>query len=151
LKPRTLMSILILVFAMLIMMGSCATSKKAYVAKEDEELFGIWINFQYDGTNKYSKVQINPDGTWFEYINSYDEKPPFRGEYTIIEKWTDSEGYIYYKTIVERNDVASDPLYILSKIQKDGNVYEDIWTTLHMPEEFDTEKMLYLYRIYYRQ
>ncbi len=55
-KTKTLVSILILVLAVLIIAGSCATGKKAYVAKEDEELFGTWINPDYGGLAKVEKV-----------------------------------------------------------------------------------------------
>jgi hypothetical protein len=147
-KTRSLVSILILVLALLIVVGSCATGKKAYVAKEDEELFGTWINPDYDASWIHAKIVVKPDGTWSEYKMSYDDKPLLKGEYTINDKWTDSDGYNFYKIILTAHYM---PYYILSKIDKTGNVYEDLWSTVEMPSEFDPDNKLYIYRIYYRQ
>ena len=47
-KTTKLISILILALTVMIIAGSCATSKKTYVAQEDEELYGIWINPDYN-------------------------------------------------------------------------------------------------------
>jgi hypothetical protein len=44
-KPIATVSIMILV---LVTGGSCATGKKVYVSKEDEELFSTWVNPDYD-------------------------------------------------------------------------------------------------------
>ena len=151
-KIRSLVSILILVLAVLINTGSCATGKKAYVAKEDEELFGTWINPAYDASWIYAKVVIKPDGTWDEYSLTYSDRPIYKGEYIITDKWTDSDGYIFYKSIITRIDKESHrPYYVMSKIDKTGNVYEDLWSTIQMPTEFEQDDMLYNHRIYYRQ
>jgi hypothetical protein len=151
-KIRILVSILILVFAVLLVVGSCSTSKKAYVTKEDEKLFGIWTNPDYDETGILSKIVVKSEGTWYEYSRSSNDIPAFKGEYTINEKWTDSEGNILYKTIVTLIGAEHyRPYYILSKIDKTGNIYEDLWTTVHMPTDFNPDNVLYNYRIYYRQ
>jgi len=152
-KTRTIASILILVLAVLVIAGGCATGKKAYVAKEDEELYGTWINTDYDekGAGKYSKIIIKSDNTFNEYASSYSDVPSFIGEFTINDKWTESDGSIFYKIVVIRNDPTNTPIYILSKIDKTLNVYEDLVTPIHMPTEFDPDDWHYNYRIYYRQ
>jgi len=151
-KTKTLVSVLILVLAVLIIAGSCATGKKAYVAKEDEELFGTWVNPDYDASWIYAKVVIKPDGTWEEYSLTYSDRPIYKGEYTIADKWTDSDGYIFYKNSITRIDKESyRTYYIMSKIDKTGNVYEDLWSTVEMPTEFNPDNKLYNHRIYYRQ
>jgi hypothetical protein len=151
-KTRTLISILILVFATLIIMESCATSKKAYVAKEDEVLYGTWINTEYDASWIYAKIIIKQDGTWDEYSLTYSDRPVYQGECTITNKWTDSEGYILYKSVITRIGKPSyRSYYVFSKIDKTGKVYEDLWSTIQMPTEFDPDNTNYNYRIYYRQ
>ena len=42
--------------AVTIIAGSCATGKKAYVVKEDEELFGTWINNDSNSTQTFEKL-----------------------------------------------------------------------------------------------
>jgi len=151
-KTRSLVSILILVLALLIIAGSCATGKKAYIAKEDEELFGTWVNPDYDASWIYAKIVIKPDGIWEEYSLTYSDRPIYKGEYTITDKWTDSDGYTFYKNIITGIDKEYHRLYnVLSKIDKTGNVYEDLWSTIEMPPEFDPDNKLYNHRIYYRQ
>jgi hypothetical protein len=74
-KSRTFISILILVFVVMIIAGSCATGKKASVTKEDEVLFGTWINPDYDTTWGYGKIIIKPDGAYDEYKRSSSDSP----------------------------------------------------------------------------
>ena len=144
-KTRTFVSILILVLSVLIISEGCATDKK--VTKEDYRFMeGTWINLDYDKAWRYAKVIRKPDRTYEEYVMSYSELPALKGEYTINDKWTDSEGNTFYKIIVTSHGAS---YYILSKIDKSGKVYEDVWSTSGMPTEVDTENDLY--RIYYRQ
>ena len=150
-KNRTFISVVILIMAVLIVVGSCATGKITSVAKEDEELYGTWINTDYDETNKYAKIEMKSDGTWYEYKMSDDDIPIFKCEYTITDKWTDSNRNTYYKIIVTHIDTDYVPFYIISKINKTGNVYEDLVSNLNMPTEFDPDNLMYHYRIYYRQ
>jgi hypothetical protein len=151
-KTRMLISILFYTVTVLIIVGSCATSKKVYVLKEDEKIFGTWINPDYDASWIYAKLVIKSDGVWEEYSLTYSDRPVYQGEYTITKKWTDSEGYVYYKSIITRIDKPSyRPYYILLKIDKTGKVYEDLWSTAQMPTEFDPDNKIYNYRIYSRQ
>ena len=146
-KTSTLISFIIFTIAALIIAGSFAMGQDVYVVKEDEELFGTWINLDRDGD---AKLVIEYNGTWKEYKRGYYNKPNTYAEYTITEKWTDSDGNTYYKAIAI--DIEFDiTYYILSKINKSFTVYEDVWSTEHMPSEFDPNNIRYHYRIYYRQ
>ena len=150
-KTRTYVSILILVLTVLIILGSCATGKKAYVAKEDEELYGTWINTDYDEAVTYSKIIIKSDGTYNEYASSYSDVPIIIGDFTINDKWAESDGSIFYEFVVIKRSDPHNPIYVLSKIDKASTVYEDLRTTIHMPTEFDPDDWHYTYRIYYGQ
>ena len=46
-KTRNLILSVILIFAVLVLLISCAPGKKAYVAKENEEIYGTWVNTEY--------------------------------------------------------------------------------------------------------
>jgi hypothetical protein len=150
-----LVSILILVLAVLIAIESCATSKKAYVAKEDEELYGTWVNPEYDRGKPNAKIVIKPDGTLDAYSLSNSERPIGVSEYTITDKWTDSEGNIWYKIVETFFDQKvmqnPDTYYSLSKIDKTGNTLEELWSSIDYPPKFELDNLRYSYYIRYRQ
>lgn len=120
-QAKALASILILIVLSLIFTGSIASGQDSYMVKEDEELFGTWINTEYDETLLMSKVVIEPDGSWDEYKMSFGDEKYFKCEYTVREKWTDSDGNTLYKIIIK--SIGSDyvPYYVISKI--DNAIY----------------------------
>jgi len=139
---------LILMAAALIV--SCA--KKPYVAKEDEEIYGTWVNTSY-GTTKdfFSQKRIyKPDGTLEEYGGMADIAH-LAYKYTIIDKWTDSEGNIWYKLITEYGDktYGSRPAYELRKISNSALTLEFVFSMDNYPTEIDPNHRYYF--IYYRQ
>jgi len=151
-KVFTFVSILILVLAVLIFTGSCATGKKASMAQEDEVLCGTWVNLDYDKTWKDGKIIIKPDGTYNEYDRS-DSNGAGEWGYTIMNKWTDSDGNTFYKYIVKsiykEEKVRTPTWYYLARIDNTGNVFEYVDSALDFPFEIDLEHPNYA--IHYRQ
>ena len=96
-KARALLSILILVFAVLIIAGSCATGKKAYVVKENEELYGNWFKSEYNDSSRAARHIINADGSIQLYATDDSPRVAAIHLYIITDKWYDSEGNIWYK------------------------------------------------------
>ena len=94
-KTRTVVSILILVFTVLIVAGSCATEKK--MVKKSEELLGTWINEEYADDWGYTTLIYKSDGVYEQYTDASLKERHQHGTYTITDKWTDSEGNIWYK------------------------------------------------------
>ena len=104
-KTRTLASILILISILVVVVPVlfAGGSKK-------EELHGTWINEEYKGsTPPFGKLVHNPDGTWEQFRK---EEAPWEPDveklesewisadyatYTIEDKWTDSDGNVWYK------------------------------------------------------
>jgi hypothetical protein len=155
-KTRTLVSALILVLAILIVAGSCATGKKAYVAKIDEELYGIWVNLDYDEHQYPAKFIFKSDGTYEGYAKSDSTHYYYYGEYIITDKWIDTEGCIwykyFYKTLIYYAGIEDkDPLYYLSKIDLSSNSLETVRSGIDYPIELSPDALLYTYNIYYRQ
>ena len=149
-KTRTLISILILVFAVLIIAGSCATTKKA-ISEEDffEAWSGTWINKDYGGD--YQKIITYPDGTFENYGKIPSTKPGTWGKMTIIEKWVDPKGNVWYRSQFE-NFYFGRKGYEMGKISDSGNTLEIIWAGEDYPiEEWKPDKFEYNYEIYYRQ
>jgi len=157
--------ILILVLAVLIIAGGCATKKR--MVKDSEELYGTWINEEYKGsTPPFGKYVFNPDGT-YEYFRK--EPAPWEkdveileggwiignyGTYTIEDKWTDSDGNVWYKVEADELGYEEHPysLYYLVKISDSNRVLEWMVGRLDYHEKIDyTVTNPYIRSIYYRQ
>ena len=149
-KTKTLVSILILVFAVMVISEGFATEKK--VTKRDYRFFsGTWINEDYDSHRFMAKFVLRPDGTWDAYNRLSDTGKSFIGYYKIVEKWIDSEGSIWYKTHVWWGSmVEGHPSeYKLDKFSESGKVWEYLGLTGDFPAELDEGN--FHYHIYYRQ
>ena len=68
-----------------------------YFARDDEELYGTWINLYY-GTNPPQKLVYNPNGTGWSATNANSKLPNWKIRYLITGRWKDSQGNIMYKT-----------------------------------------------------
>lgn len=125
---------------------SYAEEEKAYVPKDDEELYGTWVNEDYSGgLYGAQKITIHPDGTYETFMKATDTTlESWKDTFTIIDKWTDSEGSIWYKIHCEG---ASGPAYSLARISSSGSVYEEVSSHGDYPTEMDSGH--YTYRIYY--
>ena len=155
-KTRILVSIMILVLAVMVIAGSCATKKEIvaekefYVPKFDEEINGTWINEEYNSSEYPGKYKLYMWGYW-ESFHSFDsEKTQTKGTFTIVNKWTDSEGNIWYKTYT-RYSTRRRINYELDKISNNGNTWEWVSTTVDFPTESDMHPGFQKYHIYYRQ
>jgi hypothetical protein len=145
-KSRTLVSILILVLIV------CSTVL-AGSGKKEEELYGTWVNSDYNKSAESAKVIVDPDpgirddanGTVIGYLRESDEQPTGRFGFRIEEKWNDDEGNIWYKI-----EAFSHTRYNhLWKISNSGNTLEFVRTRQNYPDEIDPNHSNY--RIYYRQ
>ena len=146
-KTRTLVAILIVVIAVLVLVGSYVMAQDAYVLKEDEEIFGTWINTDYDEIRKYSKVVIKPDGK-SEYYNATTYSDFDKGEFVISNKWVDSIGNIWY-TVSEEIPLYMIHYKSLYKLSNFGRTLQTIFNTREYPTEIDPDDTRYA--IYYRQ
>ena len=152
-KIRTFVLIFIPVMAVLVMIGSCATKRKA-ISEEDffQTWSGTWINTELKGATGFEqKIITYPDGTWKNYTLATDTSRQCEGINTFSVMETDSEGNIWY--ISKRKCLAhGSETFQTGKISDSGNTLEYI---LHYQalaiEEWDPEDIRYTYRIYYRQ
>jgi len=152
-KARALVSIVILVLAVLIIAGSCATNRKTYVSSDYvlKELTGTWYNEEYENSPHKSKVIVNPDGTKEAYKKWVDTTRITHVEAKLIEfyeKWTDTKGDVWYQAqyLVEAWNWT---MYELGKINNTGKVWESVYSIDEYPNEIDPENANY--KIYYRQ
>ena len=134
---------LFLALAFLSFTGNALAEEKTYLPKNNEEFYGTWVNTEYYLVAQ--KVVINPDGTWGWAMQANDE-PGKKFTYELKEKWTDSEGNIWYKLRLESHRGKD---YVLVKISNSGNTRETVWDSNEYPTKIDPQKGNY--RIYYRQ
>ena len=150
-KARTVVSILILLLVIMIVAGSCATDK--LTTKQSEILYGTWINEDYNGMHEYSaKLIFEPDSTLYMYYDMSNPKPSFEGRFVITQKWTDSEGYSWYKVegyfgFHYEGKKANE--YWLIRIAKSGTNMEWSYTKDDYPNEINLNRGHY--RVLYRQ
>ncbi len=145
-KIRTFVSILILVLAVLIIAGSCATVSKSYKRDFKKDMVGTWLNQEY---YKYefvtSKAIVNPDQT-VELYDKEGDKWPTTAKIIIKDRWTDSEGNIFYK-IESIYPIRTE--YELWKLNNSRTIWELMFRAMEHYTEIDPNSTNY--RIYYRQ
>ena len=97
-NARTLIVVGSIVLLALIQIGGWAQTK--YVPKENEEIYGTWINNQDKGDLFHPQKVILTAGKVVMYFKISDTDPSADGDMTwqIGSKWTDSEGNVWYKT-----------------------------------------------------
>ena len=95
-QTRKIVSILILVLTVMIISEGYATDKK--VTKKDYRFFsGTWVNEEYNSRIFNTKYLIRRDGTFDSYNRTSDTGKHGSSHYVIVDKWTDSEGNIWFK------------------------------------------------------
>jgi len=147
-KTRMFISILILVLAVLIIAGSCATRK---IAISDEELsnayVGAWIN---PDATYYQKFEFLSDRKWQEYYRLVSDSVSEYGEHTIIDQWKDKDGNIFFESKFKtvRSGVSG---FFLVKTNNSENTLEMLIEYGEYRIETWDPDSVFAYRIYYRQ
>jgi hypothetical protein len=144
-KAKMLASILILVLFV-------CTAVLVESKKKVEELFGTWVNTDYNTVTKMAKYVFKPqsireeaDGTYMFYVRVYDENPHESVSFRIEDKWTDEEGNICYKI----EPFFGFKYYALFKMSDSGQTLEMIFSNQDYPTEMNPNDKDYA--IYYRQ
>ena len=119
-----------------------------YVAKDNEEIYGTWVNRDYQpNAHPRQKIIIYPE-EWAAYGLAESETATDTGTNKITDKWTDSEGNIWYKFEVS----FSSPIrkaYELDKISNSGKTLEFVFSYSKYPTKIDTGDPDY--HIYHRE
>jgi len=143
--------VLMMTFLCLNSFGNDKEKYGFYVPRAKEELYGTWVNTKmYHGdTGHAQKIEMHDWGYWEVYSKIADEFF-VNGTYIIVDRWTDSEGNIWYKEFVRaRNGLYPD--FELDKISKNGTVWEYVFAFDDFPTANNMNSMNPYYRIYYRQ
>ena len=142
-------------FVALAMLTGCGPGQ--YTPKPNEELYGTWINTSYSGhydpsKNDPQKEIIDSNGYHvFRFVD--DAGQYFAGAETIISKWTDSEGSIWYRTYkgawsdVNGKTVVPHFLYKLSKsatVRESVFAIRDTYNPGAFPSKIDSHNTTYM-------
>ena len=114
--------------------------EKAYFAKDNEPLYGTWVNMNYSG--KPAPVLVfNPDGTGGSKGRADSDKFISRFKSLITRKWTDDEGNIMYN----EHWVGSweEEGYTLFKVSNSGDTLEYVIESDKYPEKIDPKHSKY--------
>ena len=120
----------VILLAMILLGGYCYGQN--YIPKANEELYATWTNENAKSTDAQKSVKF--PGGYKLYLRISDTKPFEEGTEQISEKWTDSEGNVWYKTngtvtfgIFGGHDYEGFKWQCLYKFNKSGTVQESTW------------------------
>jgi len=120
----------------------------AYDPSEKEEIYGTWINPDYGGDWAVQKIIIDPNGTEKRFHSRHDLAAGYTCPFTLIDKWTDSEGNIWYKMFWTLGNIEWK-MYEIIRISNSGKTLEYVFSEIDFPKEITADHPDY--RIYYRQ
>lgn len=137
-----------LIFVLILAVPFFLFGDQPYVPKENEEIYGTWVNTDNSGGyTEEQKIVIAPGGCKFYGMAAF-EIHSGNDMHTIVEKWVDSEGNIWYKRHI---DTSYGEWIELDKISDNGTTLEYVisFITSRLPTKIDPNHKDY--RIYYRQ
>jgi len=140
---------------LIVFAGSAIAGDKVYEPTKNEVLYGTWINKDYKGPQPLPKRIYYPVGIFELLPDKTSTKPDWQGTYRIIDKWSDSEGNVWYKITSKccKTGLRAKKSYALYKISKSGSVCEHVSSFYEYPKKVDPkiEPGEGHYRIYYRE
>ena len=123
-KTRMLVLILILVFTVLIVIGSCATGKKIISVDDAMKKYsGVYVNTECSGegyTHPQKKV-ITSDGRIEDWALVTSTNPSRKCEYKVAKSWMDSKGNTYCTVDAKLHEARTKGLW---KLDKSGKILE---------------------------
>jgi hypothetical protein len=117
-----------------------------YLPKSNEEIYGTWIN-------KDMSIQKRINYYWGygeSYREASSETPTYRITFTIVEKWIDSEGNVWFKNFTLHTGNLN-PVFEILKISNNGTVCESVRNQGDFPSKEELNVNHPYYSIYYRQ
>ena len=111
-----------------------------YVPKENEEVYGTWVNKDNHGYYFSPQKQIITANGYKKFYKISDPAPFEEGTRLIYSKWTDAESNIWYKAYgtVTTGTYKGYNYQVIGKLSKGATVYEFCFTGLGTTTQFDT-------------
>jgi beta-lactamase regulating signal transducer with metallopeptidase domain len=160
-KTTKLMLVCTLVVAAIVIIGSCASSRKTIAGTDFVAAWsGTWVNEEYPATHEYPQILINhPDGTMEFFQNptsmeSGTESIRIRqgGILSITDKWIDGEGKIWYTAAAKPQKENGLVFSCYGFIHEAGDILEILEARSNrIIKEWDPDNSMCIHRVYYRQ
>jgi len=152
----------VLLLGCLIPILAVSFTTRPFFSGTDQSFYGIWINTDYVRDYRHTeagdcKIIQHPSGAWISYYRVGNTTPSSAGDRSVIEKWSDYEGNIWYKTTCTNSAGGSGgyrfvhSFYELHRVSGSGEIWEYVSMPAHLcwPTEIDPNDPEY--RIYFRQ
>ena len=151
-KKKNLWGLLIVCTGLLAPILTVTVGSKAYVY--EKALYGTWVNTEYSGKFYQDQriIMDSDEGMITRYASIFDSHPEGKSRFTIIDKWTDSEGNRCFKIRWECEFEAGwVKYYEFRRISHSGMILEFVNQRERQgwPSKLDPDHPNY--RIYYRQ
>ena len=134
--------------------GSAADDAVFFKPDMEEALYGRWTNTAYWGNNpSYAQKVVLYHWGYCETFNKVDDRvPSTRATFTLVDKWEDSGGNIWYREFRrETVNHASRIVFCLDRISQNGTVMESVFEFGEFPLEEDIDPRNPRYRVYIRR
>ena len=141
---KNIVSIMVMIPLILSFNLAIAQDKK-YTPADNEALYGIWISKNYDETKGRFPAQwkiIQGGQVKYFYIREPDPVV-YDGTFEIIEKWTDANDTIWYKSQWQLAPGGGE-FYQLAKIIKSGETLEYVIDVNGYPEKLNVNDETYV-------
>ena len=126
-KTGKMLLCVLLGLLVVLLLGACATTK--YVPIPNEELHGTWVSDQPMGVGRGTqKIVTSSSGSEYYYKIS-DPSPMGESTESIVSRWTDSDGNVWYKTLDTGTYGTLNGMMwqSLSRLSKSATVWEYEW------------------------
>jgi beta-lactamase regulating signal transducer with metallopeptidase domain len=160
-KTTKLALVCTLVVAAIVIIGSCASSRKTIAEKDFITAWsGTWVNEELFGTHLYPQILINhPDGTMEFFQRPENMESGLKdmrirnfGIASITDRWTDREGRIWYAAATKPKWEGVTVLSYYGFIHESGDVLEILEAMSNVViDEWDPDNNAWYHRVYYRQ
>jgi hypothetical protein len=130
----------ILIITLMAFTADAFAGERAYFAKDNEELYGTWINMDYL-SKPSQKVVFNSDGTGGSSSQADSKELMWKFRYLITGKWTGPDGNILYKDHWVGD--WGEEGYSLLKISNSGKTLEYVSDRYKHPNKIDAKHPFY--------
>jgi hypothetical protein len=125
-KTKTLILVVVLFFAVSLLFAEDEISVN--------DIYGTWVNADYNQKSQYAKWINLPDGTYEVYNKIMGSEKDSSGKQTITDSWYDEEGNLWIQCIYER-ETDDTVAYVVYKLSDSGKIRETVWSKVDYPEE----------------
>jgi hypothetical protein len=156
-KTKALVCAVVFIFVVLAGIYSFADDKDQYgfyVPSRNEELYGTWVNPKYRGESEGSEQKFVTYNWGYSegFLKVADKNPIERWTFIIVDKWTDTDGNIWYKVFnQEAGPLSGSTWFTLNKLSENGTVMQFIVDYGKFPTEIDMNPDAINHRIFNRK